>query len=320
MFLKEAYMFCEATTIHGLSYLSTNQSKSTRIIWTLIVLAAFGIASYFLYQTIDGFDTKYTSTTVEDRNIKDYPFPSVTFDPGEFNMENSFLRTFLNQFEFTRYKVNSPMRDNQVFLKQFDWLISRMHNKVFESIEKFLLTEKTFIKAKGNIFKDETCYLVALNIKKKIPSLKIRNIFLRNMYKYNNFKDLLSFLRKEVSPLIIEAKSQYNLTKSEISTACKDRKNEKIKSMMEAMLLSYMYLFLGKKNTNLGAGDIATSSLGTGLSPGAGTNKHGIYYRSTHEQLNKIYNYMTNSTLPASILKGFHLSTLCLIILCYMKT
>ena len=86
------------------------------------MLAAFGIATYFLYQTIEGFDTKYTSTTIEDRSIKEYPFPAVTFDPGEFNSKDAFLRKFLNQFEFTRYKVDSTMRDNEVFGKQFEWL------------------------------------------------------------------------------------------------------------------------------------------------------------------------------------------------------
>ena len=89
--MKEVYMFLEASTIHGLVYLSTNQSKTTRIIWTFIVLTAFGVASYFLYQTIKGFDTKYTSTTIEDRNINEYPFPAVTFDPGEFNSKDNFL-------------------------------------------------------------------------------------------------------------------------------------------------------------------------------------------------------------------------------------
>ena len=36
------------------------------------------------------------------------------------------------------------------------------------------------------------------------------------------------------------------------------------------MLLSYMFLFIDKKNTQLGAGDLATSSLGNGLSRNRG--------------------------------------------------
>ena len=109
-FLKELFTFFEATTIHGLSYLSQNHSRSTRIIWTLIVFTAFGIASYFLYETIKGFDTKYTSTTVEDRSIHEYPFPAVTFDPNVYNSKIYFLRTFLNQFEFTAYKEDNPKK------------------------------------------------------------------------------------------------------------------------------------------------------------------------------------------------------------------
>ena len=110
---RELYMFLEATTIHGLAYLSHNQNRCTRIIWTIIVLTAFGIASYFLYETIQGFDTKYTSTTIEDRNIKEYPFPAITFDPGEFNLENAFTRTFLHsEIQLLSSKICQDLQQN----------------------------------------------------------------------------------------------------------------------------------------------------------------------------------------------------------------
>ena len=134
--IKEAYLFLEATTIHGLVYLSRNQARSTRIIWTLIVLTAFAVASYFLSQTVQGFDTKYTSTTIEDRSINDYPFPAVTFDPNVYNSKIYFLRTFLNQFEFTAYKEDSPKK--MIFIKQFNWLVPKMQKSIFEGVEKFL--------------------------------------------------------------------------------------------------------------------------------------------------------------------------------------
>ena len=37
---------------------------------------------------------------------------------------------------------------------------------------------------------------------------------------------------------------------------------------MEAMLLSYMYLFIDTENTDVGAGDLATGSMRTGLQRG----------------------------------------------------
>ena len=115
-FLKTFNDFFEATSIHGFAYMSVSQTRCTRILWTLIVLAATGVASYLLYETVTGFEENYTSTTIETHSIKEFPFPAVTFDPGDYNSKDAFLRTFLNQLEFTRYKKNSPLRDNDKFL------------------------------------------------------------------------------------------------------------------------------------------------------------------------------------------------------------
>ena len=71
--LSELNNFSEATTIHGFAYLSKDQSKCTRLIWTLIVLGAAVVAGYFLYETIKGFDEHYTSTTIETRSVKEFP-------------------------------------------------------------------------------------------------------------------------------------------------------------------------------------------------------------------------------------------------------
>ena len=96
-------LFLEASTIHGLVYLGKSNHRCTKIIWLPIVLFAFSLATYFLVQTICSFNTKFTITTTETRSIKDYPFPAITFHPGEYNSEKMFLRTFLNQFKFTRF-------------------------------------------------------------------------------------------------------------------------------------------------------------------------------------------------------------------------
>ena len=101
--LQELNHFCEATTIHGFAYISQSQKRSTRIIWTLVVLVAAGVTSY---ETVGGFDDKYVSTTIQTKDIKKYPFPAVTFSSGDFNSKKSFRRNFLNEFHFTRYHNN----------------------------------------------------------------------------------------------------------------------------------------------------------------------------------------------------------------------
>ena len=99
--VSELNSFSEATTIHGLTYLSKGQTLCTRIIWSLIVLVAAVVAGFFLYETISGFNEKYTSTTTESKSVNEFPFPAVTFHPGDFNSaEKAFTRIFFNQFEF----------------------------------------------------------------------------------------------------------------------------------------------------------------------------------------------------------------------------
>ena len=97
---KEVNNFFSSTSIHGFPYISSTQSRSTRFIWTIIVLFGLGGAIFFLYETIDGFDENYITTTTETRSVQDYPFPAVTFHPGGYNSKYAFLRNFFNQFEF----------------------------------------------------------------------------------------------------------------------------------------------------------------------------------------------------------------------------
>ena len=87
----------------------------------MIVLAGLGGASYFLYESVKGFGEKYVSTTIETRSIQEFPFPAVTFHPGDFNSKEAFKRTFLNQFEFTRYDETSQLRNNEDFRNLYQW-------------------------------------------------------------------------------------------------------------------------------------------------------------------------------------------------------
>ena len=144
--LTELNNFSEATTVHGFAYLSKSQRKGTKVIWSLIVTGAAIVAGYFLFNTIKGFDEKYTSTTIETRNIKDFPFPAVTFHPGDFNSENSFLRTYLNQFGFTRYEESDNIRDNNMFRNKFGWLVKQTTSEILKHVQKYLLEENNFIR------------------------------------------------------------------------------------------------------------------------------------------------------------------------------
>ena len=228
--LSELNHFSEATTVHGFAYLSTGQKKSTRLIWSLIVLGAALVAGYFLYSTIKGFDENYTSTTIKTRSIRDFPFPAVTFHPGDFNIKEAFLRIFLNQFEFTRYNKNENMRDNALFVEKFGWLVGSMNNEIFRGVQDYLLEEKkekeekSFIGKKSAIFEDEICSLIALKLKNKTINETVIDKFGENMYKYNGFLNVKKFLETIMAQELNKLKDQYNISNSEVSSACKDQK------------------------------------------------------------------------------------------------
>ena len=123
--LKYLNDFFAATTIHGFSYISHEQTRSTRIIWTAIVLVASGGASFLLYQTVDGFSENFVSTTIQTRGVRNFPFPAVTFYPGDYNSEHGFKRVFLNQFDFTRYEDKNTLRDDQNFIDTYFRLVGK---------------------------------------------------------------------------------------------------------------------------------------------------------------------------------------------------
>ena len=141
-----------------------------RFIWFMIVLTASIFAGYFLSETLAGYDTKFTSTTVETKSVKHYPFPAVTFYPGDENSEKGFLRAFLNQFQLTRYE-GGTLDDWEIFLNSYEWLVGIVTNDLFDGIEKFLIADKTFINKKWKIFKNEQCGLGKPS-KKNIKSME----------------------------------------------------------------------------------------------------------------------------------------------------
>ena len=128
---------------------------------------------------------------------------------------------FLNQFEFTRFKNNDPiMKDNEKYVKNFYWLYSAMSFELFKNIEIYLKSEKEFLLAKNETFKDEVCNLVSLEERGVKMRQKIDNQFIGDMFKYRGFSDVIKYLKRDVSEKIKENMILHNITKFMATNSC----------------------------------------------------------------------------------------------------
>ena len=95
-------------------------------------------------------------------------------------------------------------------------------------------------------------------------------------------------MRSSVSPLVEDLVSTENLTQSDISRLCEAAGSEDTRTEVAAIILSYLYTFLDPAITQLGPGDLAVQEF---------FNKDDL-----HERITKMFNLMTASSLPVSVL------------------
>ena len=293
---RELNDFFSSTTIHGFHYIHRSQSRLTRFVWTVFVLVTLAAASVFLCQTFQDWGTNYISTTIETRGVENYPFPAVTFYPGEFSSKTGFLRTLLNHFQLTRYEGSSPLADNAVFMNKFSNLVNTLapgSTSLFAWVPDYLLhTDKTFIQQKGGIFRNEVCSMLTLKHKNKKKYEEIRkeiiNAFNTNIFKYAGYPQVLGFSRNTLNSLVKDGLAGENITDTDIDAACKDNKNKEEKEEIEALILSFLYVFIDVANVRyLGPGDIAAEEY---------FNRDDL-----HSEMTSLFNELTNASYPSSI-------------------
>ena len=294
---RELNNFLSSTSVHGLPYIHRSQSRTTRIIWTVLVAAALTTATVFLVQTVRDWDTKYISTTVETRGVENYPFPAVTFHPGEFPTRRNFLRTFLNHFQLTRYEESSPLFENSVFMDKYSILVQYFapgSSSLFDWVPDYLLkTEKTFIQRFQTPFRNEVCQMLSLKNKNKSLYKKTRKEIIKqfneNMFKYSGYQGVLGFSRKTFNSMIKDGVAGENITNKEIETACQKKQNEDDKKEIAALLLSFLYVFIDVTTVkDLGPGDIA------------GEEYFHLWY-DLHTLMTRMFNDLTNASLASPV-------------------
>ena len=79
--------FLESSTIHGLSYMSTNR-KYARLFWTFVVISGFSAAIILIFQSFQAWSSSPITTTIETLSITDITFPKVTVCPPKNTYTN----------------------------------------------------------------------------------------------------------------------------------------------------------------------------------------------------------------------------------------
>ena len=71
--MKSAFTdFCRSTSLHGWHHLTDTKGNTKgvaknggRFMWILIVSASIGVASFFLFTSVDDFTSKYVATSID---------------------------------------------------------------------------------------------------------------------------------------------------------------------------------------------------------------------------------------------------------------
>ena len=72
--------FLESSTIHGLSYISTER-KIVKLFWILVVILGFTGASIIIYQSFQDWHDNPITTTIQTLPLKDITLPKITVCP-----------------------------------------------------------------------------------------------------------------------------------------------------------------------------------------------------------------------------------------------
>ena len=73
--------FLKSSTIHGLTYISTNKNPLMKFLWIIIVVTGFCIASMLINSSFSDWAESPISTTTETFSISNSIFPKITVCP-----------------------------------------------------------------------------------------------------------------------------------------------------------------------------------------------------------------------------------------------
>ena len=128
--------FLEASTIHGLSHISSTK-KYVRLFWILVVLCGFSGAFFLIYESFQSWEESPITTTIETLPISQITLPKVTICPPR----NSYT-----ELNIDILRAKNITLDEETRVEIIDFVIEAFQNRSFK---KYL---------RGNKIKDHYLY------------------------------------------------------------------------------------------------------------------------------------------------------------------
>ena len=145
--------FLEASTIHGLNYISTTK-KYARLFWIIVVVAGFGTAGYMIKTSFVDWAANPIRTTLETVPISKIKFPKVTVCPPE----NTYTDLNYDLMVAENATLTEEMRDElvnysekviveHVYMDDFD--ILQEENRFYNWYHGYTKISRPFTNEKG---------------------------------------------------------------------------------------------------------------------------------------------------------------------------
>ena len=123
--------FLEASTIHGLIYISTNQ-KLIRLFWIIVVIAGFTGAGMMIYQSFQSWEDSPVKTAEETRPVAEITFPKVTVCPPK----NTFTNLNYDLIMTENMTLDNDTRNELIDFAE-ELLYEQLYDKIMTNISKF---------------------------------------------------------------------------------------------------------------------------------------------------------------------------------------
>ena len=122
--------FLESSTIHGLSYISTER-QYVRLFWITVAMVGFTGAGVIIHQSFQSWAESPVKTTIETRPIKEITFPKVTVCPPK----NSYTDLNYDLLRAENMTLDKDIRSNLTDYAA-ELMLDRFYDNVMAELNK----------------------------------------------------------------------------------------------------------------------------------------------------------------------------------------